>query len=152
MKIKFSKSINNNLEENEVVLSIQHNNKNKGLTSFIKYIQEYNNYKYLVAKKDYVFYKISHNDIIYFFSENKNNFCKTLDGIYQIKSKLYEIEKLNSDFMRISKNCIVNINHIKNFDSSYTGNIKINLDDGSTQVVSRRKIKDVLFFLDERIL
>lgn len=54
--------------------------------------------------------------------------------------------------MRISKNCIVNINHIKNFDSSYTGNIKINLDDGSTQVVSRRKIKDVLFFLDERIL
>ena len=42
MKIKFSKSINNNLEENEVVLSIQHNNKNKGLNSFIKYIQEYN--------------------------------------------------------------------------------------------------------------
>lgn len=37
MKIKFSKSINNNLEENEVLLSIQHNNKNKGLNSFIKY-------------------------------------------------------------------------------------------------------------------
>ena len=57
---------------------------------------------------------------------------------------------MNIDFMRISKNCIINIQHIKNFDVSKTGKIVINLDDGSSQFVSKRRIRDVLEFLDER--
>ena len=53
--------------------------------------------------------------------------------------------------MRKSKNCIVNIEHIKNFDISKTGSIIINLDDNTFKIVSKRKIKDVIYFLDERM-
>lgn len=64
---------------------------------------------------------------------------------------MYEIEKLSVNFFRISKNCIINIKHIENFDVSKTGQIKINLDDDTFQLVSRRKIKDVMDYLDERM-
>ena len=56
--------------------------------------------------------------------------------VYKTKSKLYEIEKMSTNFMRISKNCIVNIEHIKNFDISKTGSIIINLDDKNITVIS----------------
>ena len=57
---------------------------------------------------------------------------------------------MSKNFIRISKNCIVNIEHIKNFDISKTGSI-INLDDNTFKIVSKRKIKDVIYFLDERM-
>ena len=53
--------------------------------------------------------------------------------------------------MRISKNCIVNVEHIKNFDMSKTGKININMDNGQCLAVSRRRIRNVLDFFDERI-
>ena len=60
---------------------------------------------------------IDYNDIMLFYSENRNNYCKTSNNeIYQIKSKLYELENLK-DFIRISKKCIVNINFIKCFNT-----------------------------------
>ena len=52
--------------------------------------------------------------------------------------------------MRISKSCIVNIKHIKCFDLSHTGRILIRFDDNTEEIVSRRKARDVLFYLDER--
>ena len=53
--------------------------------------------------------------------------------------------------MRISKNCIVNIEHIKDFDMSKTGKININMDNDVSLAVSRRRIRNVLDFFDERI-
>ena len=52
--------------------------------------------------------------------------------------------------MRISKSCIVNISHIQCFDLSQTGKIIIKFDDNTDERVSRRKARDVLFYLDER--
>ena len=52
--------------------------------------------------------------------------------------------------MRISKSCIVNISHIKCFDLNQTGKIIIKFDDSTEEIVSRRKARDVLFYLDER--
>ena len=54
--------------------------------------------------------------------------------------------------MLISKNCIINIDHIKNFDMSKTGKIKINLDNNTFRFVSKRRITDVLYFLEERMI
>ena len=54
--------------------------------------------------------------------------------------------------MRISKNSIVNIEHVRNFDISKTGKIQVILDNDMRLDVSRRKIRDVLEFFDERII
>lgn len=149
MKIELKKFLNNNLPKNVVKINIEYNEPKKEISELIKYIEKYN--ESIFINNDYILEEILLKDIICFYSENKNNYCKTKNQSYKIKSKLYEIEKLNTDFMRISKNCIVNINHIKNFDISKTGSIKINLDDETFKIVSRRKIRDVIDFLDERM-
>ena len=41
--------------------------------------------------------------------------------------------------------------HIKNFDISKTESIIINLDNNNFKIVSKRKIKDIIYFLDERM-
>ena len=95
-------------------------------------------------------FKINIKDIILFYSDKKNNYCRTKDGEYKVKNKLYELEKQSYNFVRISKSCIVNIEHVKSFDVKQTGTIIVKLDDNTTEIVSRRKIKDVMNYLEER--
>lgn len=88
---------------------------------------------------------MSTNKIIYFYSQEKNNYCKTENGIFKIKEKLYELENiLNKDFIRISNSCIINLNFVESFDPSLTGTIKVIFKDGTKEYVSRRKISEVM--------
>lgn len=96
--------------------------------------------------------QINTNDIMYFYSNGNYNFCKTKEKEYRIKSKLYEIEKKSNNFLRISKSCIVNIKQVKNFDIGKNRNIVVRFYDNSEQFVSRRKIKEVMNYLNERMI
>ena len=96
--------------------------------------------------------QINTNDIMYFYSDGNYNFCKTKEKEYRIKSKLYEIEKKNNNFLRISKSCIINIKQVKNFDIGKNRNIVVRFYDNSEQFVSRRKIKEVMNYLNERMI
>lgn len=90
-------------------------------------------------------YILSTDDVICFYSESKKNYCKTLNGIYQVKEKLYELEEtLKSNFVRISNSCIINLNYVKCFESSFSGTIEVIFKDDSVQYVSRKKVKEVL--------
>lgn len=149
MKLELVSSFNDKLPKKSIKISIEYNDSKDEIKELIKYVEKFNESIFL--KTNYILEEILLKDIICFYSENKNNYCQVKNKIYQIKSRLYEIEKLSTDFMRISKNCIVNINHIENFDVNKTGSIKINLDNGSFRIVSRRKIRDVIDFLDERM-
>ena len=150
MKIELKKLLNNNIPQDSIKINIEYNAYQKEeVDNFIKYINKYS--KSIFLEDNYIIEEVLYSDIVCFYSENKNNYCKTTRKVYKIKSKLYEIEKLGTNFMRISKNCIVNIEHIKNFDISRTGSIIINLDDNTFKIVSKRKIKDVIYFLDERM-
>ena len=73
-----------------------------------------------------------------------------INGEYKIKNRLYEIENCSEDLIRISKSCIININHVTSFDMGEKGRIAVKLDDDTKEIVSRRKIKEVINFLDER--
>ena len=148
MKIHLIKIQRKDIPKDTLDIKIEFNNDNREVKKFINYIEKYK--KSVFVQKDYNMVEVFYDDIIYFFSDDKNNYCKTIDNTYKLKLRLYEIEKMSIDFMRISKKCIINIQHIKNFDVSKTGKIVINLDDGSSQYVSKRRIRDVLEFLDER--
>lgn len=148
MKIHLIKIQRKDIPKDTLDIKIEFNNENREVKKFINYIEKYK--KSVFVQKDYNMVEVFYDDIICFFSDDKNNYCKTIDNTYKLKLRLYEIEKMSIDFMRISKKCIINIQHIKNFDVSKTGKIVINLDDGSSQYVSKRRIRDVLEFLDER--
>ena len=145
--------INEELEKNEIVVEIQYSRKNKYFQHFVDYIKNYEldyRNKVIVLSDNYEFVEVEYKDIIMFYSDKKYNYCKLKDRSYRVKSKLYELEEINADFIRISKNCIVNIKHVEMFDISKTGKIVVRLDDFTEQVVSRRKTKDIMKYLEDR--
>ena len=151
MKINIIK--NDSLDDNEIILDIQHSEKNKSINRFIEYLNYYElNYKnkIMVEDNNYTLLEIECKDIIMFYSDKKNNYARVKDKEYLLKSRLYELEKISMDFIRISKSCIVNIRHVKKFDISETGKIVVKLDNNTEQVVSRRKTSEIMKYLESR--
>ena len=140
------------INNDEINVTIEFSNQNNEIKEFIKYINDYeiNSNKKIIVSKDYELLEIKFEDIILFYSDKKNNYCRTKNGEYKIKSKLYEIEKMNINLIRISKSCIVNVNHVENFYVGETGKIIVRLDDNTEEIVSRRKLRDVKNYLNER--
>ena len=75
----------------------------------------------------------------------------TKDGEFKIKNTLNELEKIE-DFLRISRSSIVNIKHIESFDIGETGKLIVKLDNGTEEIVSRRKVKEIMNYIRERSL
>ena len=71
--------------------------------------------------------------------------AQTAERIYETKKPLYGIEEIldKKRFIRISQSETVNIKRVKNFDFSVAGTIGLELENGETTWVSRRRIKDV---------
>lgn len=151
MNIHIRKLINEKLNDGDVKINIETSKDTEELEDIIEYIKEYGKRK-IVVYEDYNMLQINSDDIMYFYSEGNYNFCKTKEKIYRIKSKLYEIDKKSNDFLRISKSCIINIKQVKSFDIGKNRNIVVKFNDNSEQFVSRRKIKEVMNYLDERMI
>ena len=152
MNIKISSLKDDNLKEDEVEILIKSPNTNENIKNLIEYINLFGkqqNQKVLI-NNDNMLIKINYEDVICFYSDKKYNYCKTKEKTYKIKSKLYEIEKMDPNFIRISKSCIANSKHIKCFDLSETGRIVVIFDDESKEFVSRRKLRSIMEFLEER--
>lgn len=151
MNIHIKQNVNKKLKKDELNINIEFAEKNNEIERAIEYIKEYVNRR-IIVYDGYNMVQISVNNIMYFYSDGNYNFCKTKEKEYRIKAKLYEIEKKNSNFLRISKGCIVNIKQVKSFDIGENRSIIVKFYDGSEQFVSRRKIKDVMNYLDERMI
>lgn len=153
MKIDIKTIKNQKLKNDEIFVELQYSKENQSIKEFVEYINNYESdykSKVMVINDGYSYLEIYYKDIIMFYSDKKNNYCKTNTGQYKIKSKLYEIEQMDKNFIRISKSCIVNINHVEKFDLSETGKIMIKLDDLTEETVSRRKTRDIMKYLDDR--
>lgn len=151
MKINLKK--NEKLNENEFVIELQYSLETQSFKHLIDYINDYElRYKNKVIVQDdkYSLLEIEYKDIIMFYSDKKYNYCKTRNKTYRVKSKLYELEQINLDFIRISKSCIINIKHVEKFDISETGKIVVKLDNSTEAIVSRRKTPDIMKYLEDR--
>ncbi len=95
---------------------------------------------------------IKTEDIILFYSEEKNNYCKTKEGIYMVKEKMYYLDDMldKNKFIRISNSAIVNIDKIKCFNTSIVGKIVVKFYDNTEVNVSRRRTTEIMKFLKER--
>lgn len=155
MKIDIIEKIDEKLEKDEIIIEIHRTNNNE-TNDLIKYLNEYklmqDNKVIVMNDSDYTLLEINYKDIITIYSDKKSNYCRIKNGSYKIKSKLYEIEKMDKDLIRISKSCIVNVKHINKFDISEIGKIIIILDDNSRETVSRRKTKMIMKYLEERMI
>ncbi len=152
MKIKVSSLKDSSVPKNEIEVLVKSSVISKDVNEIIEYIEQFQNKtsRRIVVNSDGIIKEIKIDDIICFYSDKKYNYCRTKEKSYKIKSKLYEIEKMDPNFIRISKACIVNSKHIKFFNLNETGRIVVVFNDDSEEVVSRRKVKSIMEFLDER--
>ena len=151
MNININKSVNKNLNEDEVNINIEFPENYNKIENLIEHIKEFDKRK-MVVYDGYNIVQIKVEDIMYFYSGGNYNFCKTNNKEYRVKYKLYEIDKVSNDFVRISKGCIINIKQVKSFDIGENRNIIVKFNDDSEQYVARRKIKEVMNYLDERMI
>lgn len=106
----------------------------------------------IVATKNNELFLLKTNDILYFYSDEKYIYAKTRDEGYRVKQKMYELEEIlpNNKYIRISSAYIINIDKTISFDMGQIGSLYAKMEDGKKLEVSKRKIKEVKNFLNER--
>ncbi len=92
---------------------------------------------------------IDSKEIVRIYTEQKKVFVQTINGVYTVRFRLYELEeKLNPHmFIRISNAEMVNRHMIKRMDISKTGTIGVELKNGIKTYASRRYVSKIKKFL-----
>lgn len=103
----------------------------------------------IVGKQNNNFFIISIADVIKFYSNEKSNYCKTINGEFTIKEKLYYLEDVlpKESFLRISNSTIINTEFVKCFNTDTIGKIIIEMNDGTKEEGSKRRNADIFQFL-----
>ncbi len=88
---------------------------------------------------------VSCKEIIRIFTEKQKVYVQTLDNVYTVRMRLYELEEKldNTWFVRISHSEIVNIRMITNMDISISGTIAVSLKGDIQTYASRRYVKKI---------
>ncbi len=79
-------------------------------------------------------------DIVCVYAEDAHVFCRTVNAVYTLHARLYEMEELLEPecFVRISKCEIVNKNRILRLDVSLSGTVGVTLEGNIKTYTSRR--------------
>ncbi|MBQ8569074.1 MAG: LytTR family transcriptional regulator DNA-binding domain-containing protein [Oscillospiraceae bacterium] len=83
---------------------------------------------------------------IYYFESVDNRVCVCCEkNVYEVKQKLYELEKTyeRSDLLRISKAMIVNVSKIARLAPMMGGRLEAALDNGEKVIISRQYVPDL---------
>lgn len=93
----------------------------------------------LAVKKDGETYLLDTDRILYIEAVERNTFVYTTEASYESDLKLYEIEQqlLAQNFIRVSKQSIVNMRKIKSLRADINRKIRVTLVNGEQIIVSR---------------
>ena len=94
----------------------------------------------LTGRKDGRQYIIEAADVQYIESIDKHTFIYSINGIFESPFWLYELESKLADgnFLRASKNCIFNINHVLSIEPDLDRRLIITMEKDIKLIVSRQ--------------
>ena len=126
---------------------ITNNERNDDVEGVISAIQAYANKKIPMVPayfKDSVV-MLPQRQIFRIFITNRRVVIETAQRTYEVKKTLRELEEmLDKDrFVRISQSEILNLRKVKSFDFSAVGTIGVELENGESTWVARRRVRDV---------
>nr|WP_162990818.1 LytTR family DNA-binding domain-containing protein [Maliibacterium massiliense] len=83
--------------------------------------------------------------IISFYAEGQHVYARSAQGVFRVKSRLYQLEQqyAGTRFVRISNAEIINLCMVSHLDMRISGSICIKLKDGSQTFVSRRYVDKI---------
>ena len=84
-------------------------------------------------------------DILYFETVDGLVFAYTVDSVYQIKRRLYQVEEKVSrrNICRASKTMLVNVDHIISVWTALNGRLYARMENGEEILITRRYAKEV---------
>lgn len=137
--------MDNNINEDIVIL---YKKRNDVVNNLEKYC---NNIKMIFYKREQEYY-LDLNEIIFFETDITSISAHTINDVYNIKYKLYELEQvLPNNFVRVSKSTIVNINSIRSINRNITSSSLIEFYNTYKKIyVSRFYYKNLKERLKER--
>ena len=96
--------------------------------------------------------KIAESDIVSISTRDKRLEVRTDDNAYELRMPLYEVMKVLHPgiFMQISRYEVINLNKVKRFDFSISGQLRIEMKNGICTWASRRFIPEIKNRLKEQ--
>lgn len=148
MKIRIE--INEDVEEDEVIIRCRE--FNKSVQQIQNFVLELSTQTSLTFYKNLTEYFLPLDSILFFETSDKAIDAHTIDDVYQIKNKLYELEEiLPNNFVRVSKSTILNVSHIYAIERNLTASSVVRFNHTHKQVyVSRGYYKALRQRLFER--
>ena len=130
----------NSVDETEVTIRCSYINEN--LQKVIN-ILESENFR-LKGRIDDKTYFLPIASVFYIESVDEHTFIYCKDKVYETDQMLYHLEEAmpKFDFVRISKNCILNIRKLSSVRPLLNGKMEVTLTNGEVQIVNRHYLKD----------
>lgn len=133
--MKINLDIDGKYDDTEVIIRAPHlNNDIERIVAMMRMID-----MQIAVKRDNETFLLDTDKILYVEAVERKTFVYTNTDTYESELKLYEIEQelIERDFLRISKQSIVNLRKIKSLKTDVNRKIRITLQNGEQIVVSR---------------
>ncbi len=148
--LKIRIEIDEQIEDDEIIIKCRE--LNEDIAKIQKTIAEISSKVSLTFYKNQTEYFFPLSTILFFETSVNGIDAHTVDDVYTIKKKLYELEDiLPKDYIRVSKSTILNVNHIYSIDKNITSSSVVKFYNTYKQVfVSRSYYKSLKQRLQER--
>lgn len=130
---------NRNIETTKV--TVEYREKDEQVDKIIDYIEHLEEIENrFIASSGGKLFHIGVDEILYIESVERKTFGYTVDNVYELNCKLYEIEEKYNvlDYMRISKSCIVNLRKIHSLKPDFGGKILATMENNEKLYISRQ--------------
>jgi DNA-binding LytR/AlgR family response regulator len=136
-------TIHKDSNASETEITINYPETDERLEQLIKHIKQYT-YTFH-AKIDRDLFLIPAEKIYYIDSIDSKTFLYSVENVYISSESLFEIEnKLSeSTFVRISKNCIINISYLESVHPLWNHRLEALLSNGEKLIITRHYIESL---------
>lgn len=146
MKIEVNYHQNKNLNANEIQVSIESANLSSDVQKIINTLESLDNHFDVVPLSiDDKVVMVPQDSIIAIEVYESQLTVYTVEQNYQLRGKLKTmLQRLsNGDFIQVSKNSVINLNHLNSLEASFSGNMMAFLDHELKITVSRKYLSDL---------
>lgn len=144
MDVKFYS--NPNLEEDQIEVKVISARQTTNVNNLLSYIKNFDKKvdSLLPVKTEDRILTIKIEEIIKVEVEKTELSFYTTNSVIKTNGRLYQIlEKLNNDFVQVSKHGIINLNYLESLEAGFTGNMIAKLDFKQKTDVSRRYLPEL---------
>lgn len=133
--MKINLDIDGKYDDTEVIIRAPHlNNDIERIVAMMRMID-----MQIAVRRDNETFLLDTDKVLYVEAVDRKTFVYTNADTYESELKLYELEQelVERDFLRISKQIIVNLRKIKSLKADVNRKIRVTLQNGEQIVVSR---------------